>query len=163
MWEGRAATAVTACSLPRQVRGGIRAIRRSMGAHSRKAAIRDRVETKLLLKLDGKETTAHPHPVDVQPHLQENSAPTIDLSLQQNQFFYLFFFREMSQLLPVIISKVGGRWYTSKQWTKNNVGTGMLHQKISSPTHGRQSQWSGRQFFSTILSSPSHLDWNHVN
>ena len=96
MWEGRAATAVTACSLPRLVRGGIRAISRSMGAHSRKAAIRERVETKLLLKLDGKETTAHPHPVDVQPHLQENSAPTIDLSLQQNQFFYLFFFREMS-------------------------------------------------------------------
>ena len=64
---------------------------------------------------------------------------------------------------PSIISKVGGRWDTSKQWAKNNVGTGMLHKKISSPTHGRQSQWSGRQFFSTILSSPSHLDWNHVN
>ena len=67
-----------------------------MGAHSRKAAIRDRVETKLLLKLDGKETTAHPHPVDVQPHLQENSAPTIDLSLQKNQFFYLFPIRDMA-------------------------------------------------------------------
>ena len=105
MWEGRAATAVTACSLPRLVRGGIQAISRSMGAHSRKAAIRERVETKLLLKLDGKETTAHPHPVDVQPHLQENSAPTIDLSLQQNQFFYLFFFREMS------LKKGGGRLF----------------------------------------------------